>query len=83
MGKSRMMGAGRACSTIYKSNVNIPTGGGTKKQGFGAIIGENSWTHNKTRRRANGLGRFRLIFVNQLSGVKRQYINLDGVHSKV
>lgn len=83
MGKSRSMGASAASSTLYGVNVNIPTGGGTKKQGFGTHVGANSWTHNKTRRRANGIGRFRLVYTNQLSGVKRQYINLDGVHPKV
>jgi hypothetical protein len=28
MGKSRMMGAGNACSTSYNTNVNLQTGGG-------------------------------------------------------
>ena len=70
MGKARMMGAGRACSTLYRSNVNMPTGGGTKKQGLGARIGANSWMNRKTRRFSNGIGRFKLVFVNQLGGVE-------------
>jgi hypothetical protein len=32
MGKSRMMGAGHASSTLYKCSPNLPSGGGNKKQ---------------------------------------------------
>lgn len=87
MGKSRSMGAGRACSTLYRCNVNTPTGGGTKKQGIGARIGANSWMNRKTRRFSNGIGRFKLVFMNQLNGVEpghsmfsTRFTTPDGVH---
>ncbi len=87
MAKSRMFGAGLACSTLYKTNVNQPTGGGTKKQGFGSRIGANNWAYRQTRRFSNGIGRFKLVFMNQLSGVgpghsmfPSRFGKPDGVH---
>jgi hypothetical protein len=32
MGKSKMMGAGNACSTSYNTNVNLQTGGEIKNK---------------------------------------------------
>jgi hypothetical protein len=34
MGKSRMMGAGHASASLYKCSPNLPSGGGSKKQGL-------------------------------------------------
>jgi hypothetical protein len=62
-----MLGAGNACSSLYKCDPNIPTGGGNKKQGITSTIGTQRYREIQTY--SNGRGRFKLFFVNQLGGV--------------
>ena len=64
-----MMGAGNASSSLYKCNPNEPTGGGNKKQGISPRVGLNNWSNREVQTQSNGLGRFRLVFQNQLGGV--------------
>jgi hypothetical protein len=89
MGKSRMMGAGNASSTLYKHNPNEPTGGGNKKQGISPRVGLNHWSNREVQTQSNGLGRFKLVFQNQLGGVGAgnsmfggQWNRADGVHDE-
>ena len=70
MGKSRMMGAGNASATLYKCDPNIPTGGGNKKQGITSRVGLDNWENREVQTQSNGLGRFKLFFMNQLGGVE-------------
>jgi hypothetical protein len=69
MGKSRMMGAGSACSTLYGSNVNLKTCGGSKKQGLPFSI--NTRVQDNRHVKINSVGNKRdVIFSrNQLGGV--------------
>jgi len=87
MGKSRIMVAGGAGSTMYKSNVNLPTGGGLKKQGITSRVGLNHWENREIQTQSNGIGRFKLVFMNQLGGVEPgrsmfsgRWNRADGVH---
>ena len=66
-----MMGAGNASSSLYKSNVNMNTGGGNKKQGITSRIGLNNWENREIQTLSNGIGRFKLVCMNQLGGVGR------------
>jgi hypothetical protein len=70
MGKSRMMGAGHASSTLYKCSPNLPTGGGNKKQGITSRVGLNNWENREVQTQSNGIGRFKFHFMNQLGGVE-------------
>ena len=70
MGKSRMMGAGNASATLYKCDPNIPTGGGNKKQGITSRVGLDNWQNREIQTQSNGIGRFKLFFMNQLGGVE-------------
>ena len=66
-----MMGAGGAGCTLYKTNVNVPTGWcGTKKQGITSRVGLNNWENREIQTQSNGIGRFKLHFMNQLGGVE-------------
>ena len=71
MGKSRMMGAGRACSTLYKTNVNLPTGGGTKKQGLPFSLDRRTFQDRAVKRRATGDKRDYIFTLNQIGGIGR------------
>ena len=89
MGKSRMMGAGNACSTSYNTNINLQTGGGNKKQGITSRVGLNNWENREVQIQSNGIGRFKLHYMNQLGGVGTghsmfggQWNRADGVHYK-
>lgn len=70
MGKSRMMGAGNASSTLYKCSPNLPSGGGNKKQGITSRVGLNNWENREVQTQSNGIGRFKFHFMNQLGGVE-------------
>jgi hypothetical protein len=70
MGKSRMMGAAHASSSLYKCSPNLPTGGGNKKQGITSRVGLDNWENREIQTQSNGIGRFKLHFVNQLGGVE-------------
>lgn len=86
MGKSRMMGAGNASSSLYKSNVNLNAGGGNKKQGITSRVGLNNWENREIQTQSNGIGRFQLVCMNQLGGVGRGMSmfggRADGTHCK-
>ena len=71
MPKSRMMGAGNACSTLYKSDPSINTGGGSKKQGITSRVGLAAWNNRDIQTRSNGIGRFQLFYGNRLGGIGR------------
>lgn len=68
MGKSRMMGAGLAGSSLYKTNANLKTSGGSKKQGLPAMDGLiANRTHAVTK--AEGHTRNVVFTLNQMGGV--------------
>jgi|LauGreDrversion4_2_1035121.scaffolds.fasta_scaffold06064_10 hypothetical protein len=83
MGKSRVMGAGFAGS----NNVNAKSGGGSKKQG---LVSTTAFGNRNVRHvRTKGLGvtpdRFKIYFVNQLSGVGRGHstFNVPGSFTNI
>jgi hypothetical protein len=69
----RNMGAGLACSSSYKANVNVNTAGGTgKKQGLPPYTNMSvPWATRSAFIRANGSqkGRSTVFTLNQLGGV--------------
>ena len=68
MGKSRMMGAGLASSSLYKTNTNLNTSGGSKKQGlpaFDGLIANRTLVVTK----AEGRNRNVVFTLNQMGGV--------------
>jgi len=68
MGKSRMMVAGLASSSLYKTNPNLNTSGGSKKQGlptFDGLIANRTFVVTK----AEGRTRNVVFTMNQLGGV--------------
>ena len=84
-----MMGAGNACSTLYKLNPNDPTGGGNKKQGLVSHVGVGAHVNRDVSVGANSskAGRETLFVQNQLSGVTssefgRGYARADGVKAQ-
>jgi hypothetical protein len=90
MGKSKMMGAGNASATLYKSNPNLKTGGGNKKQGITSRVGLDNWENREVQTHSNGIGRFKLVCMNQLGGVGPgmsmfggRWNRADGVHCSV
>lgn len=64
-----MMGAGNSGASMYQANVNLNTGGGSKKQGITSRVGLTNWSNPAVQTNSNGQGRFKLICVNQLGGV--------------
>jgi hypothetical protein len=82
MGKSRMMGAGNASATLYKCDPNIPTGGGNKKQGVTSRVGLDNWENREVQTRSNGIGRFKLFFMNQLGGVETGHSMFGGRYNR-
>ena len=52
--RTRMMGAGNASSTYYKTNVNLNTGGGNKKQGITSRVGLDNWANLAVQTYSNG-----------------------------
>jgi hypothetical protein len=64
------MGAGNASSSLYKCSPNLATGGGNKKQGITSRVGLNNWENREIQTQSNGIGRFKLHFMNQLGGVE-------------
>lgn len=86
--RTRMMGAGNATSTNYKTNVNLNTGGGSKKQGITSRVGLDNWGNLAIQTYSNGYGRNKLFVMNQLGGVgagqsmfNGRFRQVDGVHS--
>ena len=69
MSKSRMMGAGNASASLYKSNPNINTFGGSKKQDVPTRVGIDAWANYGYQTSANGIGRNKLFIMNQIGGV--------------
>jgi thiamine pyrophosphate-dependent acetolactate synthase large subunit-like protein len=82
-----MMGAGNSSSTIYNTNVNLNTFGGTKKQGITSRVGLDNWANSAVQTYSNGYGRNKLFCMNQLGGVgagksmfNGRFTQTDGVH---
>lgn len=70
MGRSKMMGAGSACSTLYDCNVNLKTCGGNKKQGLAVKVdGSMNFNHRFIKTKAIGNRRDVVFIMNQLGGV--------------
>ncbi len=69
MSKSRMMGAGNASASLYKTNPNINTFGGSKKQDIPTRVGIDAWANYGYQTNANGIGRNKLFIMNQIGGV--------------
>lgn len=65
-----MMGAGNASASLYKCSPNLATGGGNKKQGITSRVGLDHWENREIQTHSNGIGRFKLHFMNQLGGVE-------------
>ena len=81
------MGAGHASASLYKTNTNVETGGGNKKQGITSRIGLNNWENREVQTQSNGMGRFKLVYMNQLGGIGPghsmfggRWNRADGVH---
>jgi hypothetical protein len=55
---------------LYKCSPNLPSGGGNKKQGITSRVGLNNWENREIQTQSNGIGRFKLHFMNQLGGVE-------------
>jgi len=81
MGKSRT-GAGNSCSTLYKCNTNLNTHGGNKKQGITSRVGLDHWDNREIQSKSNGIGRFKLICMNQLGGIGTGYSMFGGRWSR-
>lgn len=64
-----MLGAGNASASLYGSNPNLETFGGIKKQGVTSRVGLDAWANYAVQTNSNGIGRFKLVIVNQLGGV--------------
>jgi len=69
MGKSRMMGAGLSSASLYNSNPNVNTFGGSKKQGITSRVGLDNWANLAVQTYSNGYGKNKLFVMNQLGGV--------------
>ncbi len=69
MGKSRMMGTGLGSSSLYKTNPNVNTFGGNKKQGLPISVGLDPWADRASRTFSIGMNRNKLFVMNQLGGV--------------
>lgn len=82
MGKSRMMGAGNASAILYKCSPNSATGGGNKKQGVTSRVGLDNWENRKIQTKSNGIGRFKLFFMNQLGGVEPGHSMFGGRYNR-
>ena len=89
MGKSRMLGAGFAGSSMYNSNPSANTSGGNKKQGLPVSVGLDTWSSRVSRNSSFGSNRHRLVYMNQLGGVGAGrsmfnvgYTHKDGVTTK-
>jgi hypothetical protein len=81
-----MMGAGLGSSSLYKSNPNVNTFGGNKKQGLPISVGLDPWADRASRTFSIGMNRNKLFVMNQLGGVgvgrsmfNVNYTNKDGV----
>ena len=88
--RTRMMGAGNASSTVYKTNVNLNTFGGNKKQGITSRVGLDNWANLAVQTYSNGYGKNKLFCMNQLGGVgagksmfNGRFTRVDGVHCPV
>ena len=81
MSKARVIGAGLAGSSIYNSNVNLNTGGGSKKQGSPITLGSPIFNMKEIKRRATGPNRDVVFMLNQVGGANRtNHFQGGGVH---
>jgi hypothetical protein len=86
--RTRMMGAGNASASLYNTNVNLNTSGGSKKQGITSRVGLDNWANVAIQTYSNGYGRNKIFIMNQLGGVgagksmfNGRYTQVDGVRS--
>jgi len=63
------MGAGNASASLYKTNPNLNTFGGSKKQDIPTRVGIDAWANYEYQTNANGIGRNKLFIMNQMGGV--------------
>jgi len=84
MSKARIIGAGGAGSLGYNTNVNVNTGGGSKKQGSPVTVGSPIFNMRQINRRATGPNRNVVFFINQVGGPNRtNHFNGGGVRRRV
>ena len=81
--KTRMMGAGNASASKYKTNVNLNTFGGSKKQGITSRVGLDPWANVAIQTYSNGYGRNKLFVMNQLGGVGAGHSMFNGRFTQV
>jgi hypothetical protein len=81
-----MMGAGFAGSSVFHVNPNLPTAGGSKKQGIASRVGLDNWADRAVQINANGSreGRNMIFVINQLGGVGvgKSMFNVPGRYAK-
>ena len=82
MGKSRMMGAGLGSSSLYNTNTNVNTSGGSKKQGLAYKTGVQQINNRNIKSYAQGNNRNIVFYMNQVGGVSPSLRNIQvgGVH---
>ena len=81
MSKARVIGAGLAGSSIYNSNVNLNTGGGSKKQGSPITLGSPIFNMKEIKRRSTGPNKDVVFMLNQVGGANRtNHFQGGGVH---
>jgi hypothetical protein len=70
-GRSKVMGAGLAGSTINNVSINGNSYGGDKKQGLVSYVGKQNWANRDIKINANGQNKTRQVVfcMNQLGGV--------------
>ena len=81
MSKARIIGAGSAGSLAYNTNVNLNTGGGTKKQGLPFTLGSSRFNLNQVKIHATGNSKNVIFKLNQVGGSNRtNHFQGGGVH---
>ena len=70
-GRSKVMGAGFAGSTMNNVSVNGNSYGGDKKQGSVPLVGKHNWSNREIKINANGQNKSRYVIfcMNQLGGI--------------
>ena len=70
-GRSKVMGAGLAGSSMNNVSINGNSYGGAKKQGLVSYIGKGNWTNREIKINSNGQNKSRYVVfcMNQLGGV--------------
>jgi len=76
------MGAGLGSSSLYNTNTNVNTSGGSKKQGLAYETGIQQVNNRDIKSRAQGNSRGVVFYMNQVGGVSPSLRNIQigGVH---